>query len=70
MPNVFYHLYQDRPDIMAKYTCRIEADKLLYPVLLSNGNLIGQGDLEVNLTLLSSEDFWLVMLLPPFKLLS
>ncbi|KAL8238823.1 hypothetical protein R6Q59_015390 [Mikania micrantha] len=38
--------YQDRPDIMAKYTCRIEADKLLYPVLLSNGNLIEQGDLE------------------------
>ncbi|WRX17203.1 Peptidase M1 [Theobroma cacao] len=23
--------YQDRPDIMAKYTCRIEADKSLYP---------------------------------------
>ncbi|XP_031381686.1 puromycin-sensitive aminopeptidase isoform X2 [Punica granatum] len=38
--------YQDRPDIMAKYTCRIEADKSLYPVLLSNGNLIEQGDLE------------------------
>lgn len=38
--------YQDRPDIMAKYTVRIEADKLLYPVLLSNGNLVGQGDLE------------------------
>nr|XP_009589031.1 puromycin-sensitive aminopeptidase isoform X2 [Nicotiana tomentosiformis] len=38
--------YQDRPDIMAKYTCRIEADKNLYPVLLSNGNLIEQGDLE------------------------
>ncbi|KAK1364685.1 hypothetical protein POM88_040246 [Heracleum sosnowskyi] len=38
--------YQDRPDVMAKYTCRIEADKLLYPVLLSNGNLIEQGDLE------------------------
>ncbi|PKA56476.1 aminopeptidase N [Apostasia shenzhenica] len=38
--------YQDRPDIMAAYTCRIEADKSLYPVLLSNGNLIGQGDLE------------------------
>jgi aminopeptidase N len=31
---------------MAKYTCRIEADKTLYPVLLSNGNLIEQGDLE------------------------
>jgi aminopeptidase N len=31
---------------MAKYTVRIEADKSLYPVLLSNGNLAGQGDLE------------------------
>ncbi|XP_020419365.1 puromycin-sensitive aminopeptidase isoform X3 [Prunus persica] len=40
--------YQDRPDIMAKYTCRIEADKSLYPVLLSNGNLIEQGDVEGN----------------------
>ncbi|XP_024004063.1 puromycin-sensitive aminopeptidase isoform X3 [Eutrema salsugineum] len=38
--------YQDRPDIMAKYTCRVEADKTLYPVLLSNGNLISQGDTE------------------------
>ncbi|XP_023752765.1 puromycin-sensitive aminopeptidase [Lactuca sativa] len=38
--------FQDRPDIMAKYTVRIEADKSLYPVLLSNGNLIDQGDLE------------------------
>lgn len=32
---------------MAKYTCRVEADKTLYPVLLSNGNLISQGDTEV-----------------------
>ncbi|KAI3468713.1 hypothetical protein Pfo_025376 [Paulownia fortunei] len=40
--------YQDRPDIMAKYTCRIEADKSLYPVLLSNGNLVEQGDMEGN----------------------
>ncbi|KAK7318214.1 hypothetical protein RJT34_02913 [Clitoria ternatea] len=38
--------YQDRPDVMAKYTVRIEADKSLYPVLLSNGNLAEQGDLE------------------------
>ncbi|KAL4391478.1 hypothetical protein AHAS_Ahas03G0249100 [Arachis hypogaea] len=38
--------YQDRPDIMAKYTVRIEADKSLYPVLLSNGNLLEEGDLE------------------------
>lgn len=49
-----FHLKQDRPDIMAKYTCRIEADKSLYPVLLSNGNLIEQGDLEVNFTYLRS----------------
>ncbi|KAL0447935.1 UNVERIFIED_CONTAM: Puromycin-sensitive aminopeptidase [Sesamum latifolium] len=40
--------YQDRPDIMAKYTCHIEADKSLYPVLLSNGNLIKQGEMEGN----------------------
>ncbi|KAK6158211.1 hypothetical protein DH2020_005525 [Rehmannia glutinosa] len=40
--------YQDRPDIMAKYTCRIEADKSLYPVLLSNGNLVEQGDIDGN----------------------
>ncbi|CAI9291170.1 unnamed protein product [Lactuca saligna] len=40
--------FQDRPDIMAKYTCHIEADKSLYPVLLSNGNLIEQGDLEID----------------------
>ncbi|KAJ4835362.1 Puromycin-sensitive aminopeptidase [Turnera subulata] len=41
---------EDRPDIMAKYTVRIEADKSLYPVLLSNGNLLEQGDIEVNIT--------------------
>ncbi|KAI4370277.1 hypothetical protein MLD38_018644 [Melastoma candidum] len=38
--------YQDRPDIMATYRCRIEAVKEVYPVLLSNGNLVEQGDLE------------------------
>ncbi|XP_019446570.1 PREDICTED: puromycin-sensitive aminopeptidase isoform X2 [Lupinus angustifolius] len=38
--------FQDRPDIMAKYTVHIEADKSLYPVLLSNGNLVEQGDLQ------------------------
>lgn len=46
---------QDRPDIMASYTCRIEADKSLYPVLLSNGNLIEQGDLEVRLIYIFSQ---------------
>ena len=37
---------QDRPDVMARYTTRIEADKEAYPVLLSNGNCTGSGDLE------------------------
>jgi hypothetical protein len=31
---------------MAKYTTRIEADKAAFPVLLGNGNLVGQGELE------------------------
>eukprot|EP00760_Papus_ankaliazontas_P017971 PhM_4_TR17409/c0_g1_i2/m.69948/K01256/pepN; aminopeptidase N len=36
----------DRPDVMAKYSTYIEADKALYPVLLSNGNLKASGDVE------------------------
>ena len=38
--------YQDRPDVMSPMTVRIEADKSKYPVLLSNGNLQDQGDLD------------------------
>src|ERR1019366_7105267 len=37
--------FPDRPDVMAVYTTRIEADKAQAPVLLSNGNLIERGDL-------------------------
>ncbi len=37
--------FLDRPDVMAVYTTRIEADKSEAPVLLSNGNLIAQGDI-------------------------
>ena len=37
--------FLDRPDVMAVYTTRIEADKKEAPVLLSNGNLVGHGDL-------------------------
>jgi len=36
--------FLDRPDVMAVYTTRIEADKSDAPVLLSNGNLVAQGD--------------------------
>ncbi|MFT5534032.1 MAG: aminopeptidase N [Burkholderiaceae bacterium] len=38
--------FPDRPDVMAKYTVMLRADKATYPVLLSNGNLIDHGDLE------------------------
>jgi aminopeptidase N len=37
--------FLDRPDVMAVYTTRIEADKAEAPVLLANGNLIESGDL-------------------------
>jgi aminopeptidase N len=37
--------FADRPDVLARYTVRIEADKAAYPRLLSNGNLIEAGDL-------------------------
>ena len=38
--------FLDRPDVMASYTVTLRADPTLYPVLLSNGNLVGQGKLE------------------------
>jgi aminopeptidase N len=37
--------FPDRPDVMAVYTTRIEAEKAQAPVLLSNGNLTETGDL-------------------------
>jgi aminopeptidase N len=37
--------YLDRPDVLATYTTRIEADRETAPVLLSNGNLIKEGRL-------------------------
>ncbi|HUO90400.1 MAG TPA: aminopeptidase N [Rhizomicrobium sp.] len=37
--------FLDRPDNLAVYTTRIEADKKKYPVLLSNGNPLQSGDL-------------------------
>ncbi len=36
--------FPDRPDVLTRYTTRIEADKASCPVLLSNGNLIESGD--------------------------
>ncbi len=37
--------FPDRPDVMARYTTTITADKGRFPVLLSNGNPAGSGDL-------------------------
>ena len=37
--------FPDRPDVMARYTVMLRADKRDYPVLLSNGNLVEEGDL-------------------------
>jgi aminopeptidase N len=36
--------FPDRPDVMAVYTTRIEAEKAEAPVLLANGNLTASGD--------------------------
>lgn len=38
--------YQDRPDVLATFTTRIEATKSAYPYLLANGNKIESGDLD------------------------
>jgi aminopeptidase N len=40
--------YLDRPDVMTRFFTTLIADKQKYPVLLSNGNLIGSGDLKGN----------------------
>jgi aminopeptidase N len=40
--------FQDRPDIMSKYSVELRAVKSEFPILLSNGNLTGEGALEAN----------------------
>ena len=37
--------YPDRPDVMARFTCRMEADRARFPQLLANGNPVDAGDL-------------------------
>lgn len=43
----FRHItyFLDRPDVMSRYEVRLRADKKKYPVLLSNGDRLGQKDL-------------------------
>ncbi len=38
--------FLDRPDVMCVYTVTLRAAKAAYPVLLSNGNLLEQGELD------------------------
>lgn len=38
--------FPDRPDIMARYRVRLEADREQFPVLLSNGNPVAEGELD------------------------
>lgn len=38
--------WPDRPDVMSLFTVTIHADKTNYPVMLSNGNLVDEGDEE------------------------
>ncbi|MDA8164923.1 MAG: aminopeptidase N [Desulfobacteraceae bacterium] len=40
--------FPDRPDVLARYTTTVVADKTSCPVLLANGNLVADGDLEDN----------------------
>ncbi|MCO6440374.1 MAG: aminopeptidase N [Nitrococcus mobilis] len=40
--------FPDRPDVMARFTTTIEADRDRYPVLLSNGNQVAQGQATGN----------------------
>jgi aminopeptidase N len=38
--------FPDRPDVMTRFSTTLVADKTRYPVLLSNGNPIEQGEME------------------------
>lgn len=48
--------FQDRPDVLSRYTTTIVANKAKYPVLLSNGNPIEQKDLGPNTHQVTWED--------------
>lgn len=48
--------YLDRPDVMASFQTKIIASKDRYPVLLSNGNLVAEGELDDGLHFAVWED--------------
>lgn len=48
--------FLDRPDVLAKYTTKVIADKASFPFLLSNGNKVDEGELEDGKHFVSWED--------------
>ena len=38
--------FPDRPDVLSRYSVRMSADKAAYPVLLSNGDPVGSGEID------------------------
>jgi aminopeptidase N len=48
--------FPDRPDVMTKFTTKVIANKKENPVLLSNGNLIGSGDMDLDRHYATFED--------------
>ena len=48
--------YPDRPDVMARFTTTVVADKARCPVLLSNGNPVAAGDLDAGRHFVTWED--------------
>lgn len=48
--------FLDRPDVMCKFTTTLVGDKTRYPVLLSNGNKVAQGELDGNQHWVTWED--------------
>jgi aminopeptidase N len=50
--------HPDRPDVLSRYKVRMEGDKALFPVLLSNGNCIASGDGEEGRHWALWEDPW------------
>ncbi|NOT83422.1 MAG: aminopeptidase N, partial [Methylococcaceae bacterium] len=48
--------FLDRPDVMSKYTTTLIGDKSRYPVLLSNGNKVAEGELDDNRHWVTWED--------------
>ena len=38
--------FPDRPDVLSRYSVRLSADKAAYPILLSNGDPVGAGELD------------------------